>query len=223
LGKIKYWVLVSSPLLYFLLQFQPFLLLIFSPYSVAAPITFAIVYTVIFSASKPVGGLLFAAAFWSMARRVSGMQLRDYMIISAFGFALIFGSDQAIILVNIPYPPFGLATVSFMGLSSYLLLIGVYSSAISVGEDSKLRQSIRNYAMNEIRLLDNIGTAEMQREVEKRVIALTKQNQDKLVEDTGIQSSLTEEDMKQYLEQVISEVKMQRTSDRKGRTNNGKA
>ena len=108
-----------------------------------------------------------------------------------------------------------------MGLSSYLLLIGVYSSAISVGEDSKLRQSIRNYAMNEIRLLDNIGTAEMQREVEKRVIALTKQNQDKLVEDTGIQSSLTEEDMREYLEQVIREVKVQRAGNKTSETNNG--
>ena len=221
LGKIKYWVLVSSPLLYFLLQFQPFLLLIFSPYNMAAPVTFAIVYTIIFSASKPVGGLLFAAAFWSMAGKITSMQLREYMIISAFGLALIFGSDQAIILVNIPYPPFGLATVSFMGLSSYLLLIGIYSSAISVGEDSKLRQSIRNYAINETRLLDNIGTAEMQHRVEKRVITLTKQNQNRMAEETGIQSSLNEEDIKEYLEQVISEVKMQRTGNKKSETNNG--
>jgi len=40
-------------------------------------------------------------------------------------------------------------------------------------------------------------------------------------EETGIQSSLSEEDMKQYLEQVIGEVKMQRPSNKKGRTNNG--
>jgi hypothetical protein len=147
-----------------------------------------------------------------MARKISSRQLRDYMIISAFGFALIFGSDQAIILVNKPYPPFGLATVSFMGLSSYLLLIGIYSSAISVSEDSKLRQSIRNYAIKESRLLDSIGKAEMQREIERRVIAITKQNQDRMVEETGIQSSLTEEDIKKYLEQVIEEVKNRRDS-----------
>jgi MFS family permease len=213
LGRIRYWILVSSPLLYFLIQFQPFLLFVFFSYSVAAPVSFAIIYTVIFSASKPVGGLLFAAAFWSMARKISSRKLSNYMIICAFGLALIFGSDQAIILVNKPYPPFGLATVSFMGLSSYLLLIGIFSSAISVGEDSRLRQSIRNYAMKESRLLDSIGTAEMQRDIEKRVITLTKQNQDRMAEESGIQSSLTEEDMKQYLEQVIREVQMQKASD----------
>ena len=161
LGRIKYWILVSSPLLYFLIQFQPLFLYLFSSYMLTDPISFSIVYTIIFSASKPVGGLLFAAAFWSIARRMRIRQLRNYMIICAFGLALIFGSDQAIILVNKPYPPFGLATVSFMGLSSYLLLIGIYSSAISVGEDSRLRQSIRNYALKESRLLDSIGTAKM--------------------------------------------------------------
>jgi hypothetical protein len=51
------------------------------------------------------------------------------------------------------------------------------------------------------------------------VIALTKQNEDRMIEETGIQSSLTEEDMKQYLEQVIKEVKKQKTTTNK--TNNG--
>jgi hypothetical protein len=37
-------------------------------------------------------------------------------------------------------------------------------------------------------------------EIQKRVIELTKQNQDRVVEESGIQSSLTEEDMKQYLQ-----------------------
>ena len=134
------------------------------------------------------------------------------MIISAFGLALIFGSDQAIILVNKPYPPFGLATVSFMGLSSYLLLIGIYSSAISVSEDSKLRQSIRKFALKETKLLDSIGMAQMEQEIEKRVIVLTKQNQDRMTEESGIQPSLTEADMKEYLQQVIDEVKKRRGS-----------
>jgi hypothetical protein len=31
-----------------------------------------------------------------------------------------------------PYSPFGLPTVSFMGLFAYMLLVGIFSSAISV-------------------------------------------------------------------------------------------
>jgi hypothetical protein len=125
------------------------------------------------------------------------------------GLALIFGSEKAIILANRPYPPFGLATISFLGLSSYLVLVGIYSSAISLSEDSKLRQSIRNFAI-ESKLLDSIGMAHMEQEIQKRVLAFTKRNQDRMAEETGIQSSLTEEDMREYLQQVIEEVKKER-------------
>jgi DNA-binding protein Fis len=81
---------------------------------------------------------------------------------------------------------------------------GVYSSAISVSEDSKLRQSIRNSALKETKMLDSIGMAQMEQEIQRRVIALTKQNQDRIAEESGIHSSLTEEDMKEYLESQVS-------------------
>jgi hypothetical protein len=105
------------------------------------------------------------------------------------------------------YPPFGLATVSLMGLAAYLVLVGIYSSAISMSEDSKLRQSIRQFALREAKLLDSIGTAQMEQEIRKKVLAFTKQNQDRMTEETGIHPSLTDEDVKAYLEQVINEVK----------------
>ena len=57
-----------------------------------------------------------------------------------------------------------------MGLASYLVLIGIYSSAISISEDSRLRSSIRNFAIKEANLLDSIGTAHMEQEIQKKVI-----------------------------------------------------
>jgi hypothetical protein len=90
-------------------------------------------------------------------------------------------------------------------------LVGIYSSAISVSEDSELRKSIRRYAIEESRLLDSIGMAQMEREIEKKVLAFTKRNQDKMAEETGIQSSLSEIEMKQYLEGVLQEMRKQKT------------
>jgi hypothetical protein len=95
----------------------------------------------------------------------------------------------------------------------YLVPIGIYSSAISVAEDSKLRQSIRSFAIRGSRLLDSLGMAEIERQVQRKVIAFTKQSQDRMTEETGIQSSLTEDDIKQYLEQVIKEVKKPKMSN----------
>ena len=79
-----------------------------------------------------------------------------------------------------------------------------------MSEDSKLRQSIRNLAVQESKLLDSIGTAHMEQEIQRRVLTITKQNQDRMAEETGIQSSLTDEDVKDYLGQVLEEVKKEK-------------
>ena len=106
--------------------------------------------------------------------------------------------------MSFTYPPFGLATVSFLGISSYLLFIGIYSSAISVSQDINLRKSIINHALREVKLLESIGTAQVQQEIEKKVMIFTKKTRDLMVEDTGITPSLNDAEIKKYLEDVIS-------------------
>jgi len=76
------------------------------------PVTFGIVYNLIFGLSKVVGGILFGIAFWTIAKKLGQTQVREYMVISAYGLILLFVSNQAIFLVNYNYPPFGFATVS---------------------------------------------------------------------------------------------------------------
>jgi hypothetical protein len=219
-GRVKYWVIVSLPLVYFLSQFVSYSLNLFASLLTSDPIFYGTLLSVLFTVSKAAGGILFGVAFGTMARSIrQGSAVRDYMIVSAVGFALLFVSNQAIVLSNAFYPPFGLATVSFMGLSCYLILVGIYSSAISVSEDSILRQSIRAIAIKESKLLDSIGMAQMEQQIQKKVVEFTKRNQDRMAEETGIQSSLSEEDVKEYLQQVIREVKKQKTTTKK--TNNG--
>jgi hypothetical protein len=85
-------------------------------------------------------------------------------------------------MVNAPYPPLGLTSISFTGVASYLIFAGIYSSAVSISQDSKLRKSIRNFALTEASLLDSIGSAHMEQEIQNKVIMLTKQNREKMVE-----------------------------------------
>ena len=49
-------------------------------------------------------------------------------------------------------------------------------------------------------------------QIQKKVITFTKRNQDGMAEETKIQPSLAVEDMKEYLEQVVREVKKNPTS-----------
>lgn len=206
LRQVRYVAILSLPLVYFLLQFLPPFQYIITALPQSESVFF--LYTLIFTFSKAIGGILFGIAFWVIARTLGHTHIvRDYMIISAYGLVLMFISNQAVLLVNIIYPPFGLVTVSLMGLSSYLLLLGVYSSAISVSEDSKLRESIRQAALSEPQLLDSIGTAQMEQDIQKRVLTVTRKTRELMTEDTGIQSSLSDDDIKLYLRQVIEEVK----------------
>jgi hypothetical protein len=83
---------------------------------------------------------------------------------------------------------------------------------VSVAEDSDLRQSIRVLAIRESRLLDSIGAAQMQQQIQKRVMTLTKRNQDTMAQTIGIQSSLSDEDIRQYLDQVLNELHTKKAS-----------
>ena len=66
--------------------------------------------------------------------------------------------------------------------------------------------------MKDSKLLDAIGTAHMEREIEKKAISLTKRYQDRMTDETGIQSSYSEDDIKEYLEEVIQEVHERKTN-----------
>ena len=208
LGRIKYWVIISIPLAYFLIQFQPLFVNLFYQLLQSNPTFFSILSTLIFTFSKPLGGILFGIAFWTTAKKLrKDSVVRDYITIAAYGLILLFVSNQAIVLVTTSYPPFGLITTSFVGLSSYLILVGVYSSAISVSEDIKIRQTIRKFAIKESKLLDSIGTSHMEDELQRRVMKLAKEQHEVLTQQTGVEPSLSESEAKDYLYKVMQEVK----------------
>jgi hypothetical protein len=207
IGKAKYWILVSIPLAYFLTQFQTILLYLFSPIRLTDPILFGIAYTLVFSASKPIGGILFGISFWIVSRGLNNPQVKKYMIISGYGLLFLFTASQHQILLLNPYPPFGLPTICYVGLASYLILIGVYSSALSVAEDKKLRQLIRMSVVKEASLLDSMGTAVMEDRIRQKVEKITKEQKLVLIQETGIEPSLDDSEISQFVENVIQEVK----------------
>ena len=87
---------------------------------------------------------------------------------------LLFTSNQGTTLIYAPYPPFGLITTSLIGLSSYMLLVGIYSSAMSISRDTELRKFINTIADREIRLLGSIGFAQAEQELVTKVIPLAR-------------------------------------------------
>lgn len=213
LGKTKYWIMVIIPLVYFLSQFQPLFLVTFVEFRLSDPVLFGIIYNLIFAMSKPVGGLLFGIPFWYIAKHLSDQRVKTYLRISAIGIILLFTSNQPTGLILVPYPPYGIVTISFMVLASYMLYLGIYSASLSVSEDARLRRYIRTITRTEAKFLDVIGTAEMEREVQRKVILFSKKK-NVMQQETGITSSLNEDDMKKYLNEVLQEVHDLRRKDK---------
>lgn len=83
----------------------------------------------------------------------------------------------------------------------------IYSTAISVAQDSELRKFVRRLAVRESKLLDSIGSAQVEQEVIKKVMPLLHSQAHNIEEETGIDSSHTDEEAKQHLEDVLAEVR----------------
>jgi hypothetical protein len=207
LGKIRYWILVLIPLVYFLSQFESIFLNLFVSFRKEDPILFGVIYTLIFSATKPVGGILFGIAFWSTSRNIESKVVKNYLIISAYGMILIFAANQPVGLTLIPYPPYGLVTISFLGLASYLVFIGIYSTSMSVALDTTLRGMIRKSTLDESKFIETIGTSEMEKLIERRVRAMISKTEANFKKEVGIESSLTESEAVEYIKKVLDEVK----------------
>jgi signal transduction histidine kinase len=210
LGKVKFWTIISIPIASFLSIFVFVTPYVMSYSSSDTDTIFKIIVVDALGYTLPaaISGILFGLPFWMIARTLSySSALKDYMIIAGCGFALF---ELAIIgsVMLASYPPLGLASVSFVGLSSYVILMGIYSSAVSMSEDAKLRQAIRKSAVDESKLLVGIGSAQMEQKIEKKVIEMAKDQSASMTEQTGVQLSLTEHDMKQYLSTVLKEIKV---------------
>jgi len=206
LGAIKFWIIMLVPLLYFLSQFQPLLTSMLFDYTSGNPMLFSTVYVLMLEVSAPVGGILFGLAFMIVARKIQNAKVKGYLVISGIGLLLLLISYRHQEIITGPFPPFGLLSASFMGLASFLVFIGIYSAATSVSQDSVLRQSIRKVAFQEASFLEAIGTAEIDQEIERRAVTVAKEQQGALTQQTGILSSLTESDMKQYVSEVLKEI-----------------
>jgi len=202
-GKVRFWIMMAAPMIYYLIEFPLFSLGFFTPSEDSNAMT----NILIFSLSAVFAGILFGVAFLSIARTLKfGTAARNYMIIAAYGFVLFYIAGSAW-TSQAAYPPYGLISVSFTGLSCYLIYNGLYFSAVSISQDMTLRQSIKKSVMEQSKLLHNIGTAEMENEIQKQLLPAARKVSESMSDKTGIETSMDENDIKSYMQVVLKELR----------------
>lgn len=206
IGSVRFWALVFLPLIYFLSNFITLYQEFYPESTVTKGISenFAIpilLYTVSITAC----GILFGLGFLLIARSISPTShIKEYMMIAGLGVILFFNTSSAVVL-QAAYPPFGLPNVSFVGLAAYLVFFGLYHSALSIAHDVKLRQLVRNSVIKDSGFLNSIGNAQMIGEMEDKVLKITKKYSDVLQEKSGEESSMSDEEIRNYIHYVINE------------------
>ena len=170
-------------------------------------------------AALALAGLFVAIIFFVSAKnmkRIHGSQdnvISRYLTIAGFGFLLtLVASSPAVHVIDrmhTPFPPFATLTWAFLGFSTYLVSTGFYLSAITISQDIGLRKSVRQVATEESssRLLDNIGTAQMEQAIQDRVQKIAKEQEENLKQETGVRQEVSQEDVEAYVKEVLEEVK----------------
>jgi hypothetical protein len=115
----------------------------------------------------------------------------------------ISNEDARIYLL--PYPPFGLVTISFIGISSYLLMVGIYYSSVSTSMNIQIRSMIERSTDKELNFLSNIGRSQIEKQILNRVKVLTEKFADDLKEDSGVGMSLKTEEIIQQISLIMKE------------------
>src|ERR687892_1597451 len=197
MNRAVFWAMISIPLILYLVGKSPDLFDI-DPEPWTRPL---------FRGANIVIGIMFGVAFLLMARRRPAV--KDYLTVAAIGVMII---SIAFSVSNLQQT-FGIAAHSLVLLSSYLFAIGLYYAAISISHDSTLRKSIRT-AINDTPsdLLQSAGLAETQQRLEQEVLKLARNQSDNLLKQTGVRPSMEEEDVKNYLEDILP--KLQRSVER---------
>jgi hypothetical protein len=207
-GKFWFWLFSASPIVFFLAQFATLLVPVLSAVTTFDPFLAARISALIATVVKPISGLMLGLSFWVIARTMDRTNpLKIYLIISGLGLLLLFATNQALLLSIAPYPPFGFASITLTGLSAYLAVVGIYTSTVSISNDAKIRKSIKSLAKSESRLLDSIASAEMQKEIQNKVIKVIKAQSTEIEQQTGAKPSMTDDEIKEYLDKALKEIR----------------
>ena len=206
ISKGRYILLIAAPLVYYIGQYFIALNILF-PFIDSSSTSFIFYYTTFFTFSSVGGSVIFAMSFWLIAKDLSrNRDISTYLKMCGFGFIIFFISATAT-LIHTPYPPFGIISISIVGFSSYYILYGIYSSSVSLSEDVNLRTLIKKSTISELKFMTSMSRGYLQDRVVNQVYDATQKFEKNIEEQTGISPSLSKDEIKLLIKQILDELR----------------
>jgi hypothetical protein len=210
IGRIKFWIMVLVPSIYYISILLD-ALGIYVPESETELFN----YYIYASLNGIIGGVLLGLLFWSISRTMKpNKAVMNYLLLCSYGLVLLSIATVGQVSVA-AFPPFGIAAFSMLPLSSYMIILGLYSAATSISQDIRLREYIKELCKADSGFLSTIGEAQLEKKVQAKASDLenvVKEQRVELEKKSGIESSIQEQDIKQYLLEVLQEVDRHKSS-----------
>lgn len=200
-GKIKYWILVCIPLLYFLLPFLIYEFSLLDNLFLEYGKQFNLLISIFLGPYKQLGGILFGFTFLISAKKTKQKDTKTLLWTAGIGIILLFGST---VITNtfITAPPFGLITISFAGLAAYMLLIGIFNLSVQLSKNYIIRRELNTDLNNQFNLFNNIGLAETEKLLERKVKHVLKTTT--LLQEEESKNDI--EDYREFIDEVLQEL-----------------
>ncbi|MGZ5472306.1 MAG: hypothetical protein ACXWE0_11620, partial [Nitrososphaeraceae archaeon] len=161
IGKIKYSITLSIPMIYFLFQYSPLLLEQIGTLSsllMTEGSLFLYFYNFVLNTVNIGTGLLFGISFYILSRSLVYDQLKYYLVICGTAIMIIFSSGISTILILAPYPAWAIVSITFILPASFLLLIGLDSATYYIANDTLIRRFLYHHR-KEFELFQALGSS----------------------------------------------------------------
>ena len=201
---LQFWIIMIIPLILFVLNLFPttitFVIYLISLYPFLFPL-----YTILSTFAFLIGPIIFSLAIFLMIRNTDNQIFKNHLLPIAYGLFLIFASTQSNLFPQILYPPFGLITILFTGLSLFLMFLGFYSSSIYITRNYYL---VRTFVdrVYQYEFFKNIAKSELEKEVKTIFNKIKKDNIFPLAEKENV-DEINKEEVTKLMEFVKGELK----------------
>jgi hypothetical protein len=207
LNKVALALLISLPLIgYFGADIEAFHISQLSAFTEGPNFLVFLSLTGIFS------WLSHSFAFFYVARKVPQGSIKIFLNMTAIGF-IFFSLSYPIDVSQGTYPPYAANSFSLFPISVFMVLFGIYGSALSLSQDIILRKHVKLLARGDQSLLSSIGTAHMENEVVRSVAnlkALVDNEESNLKKLSGLDTPMNNEEVRDYVGEIISEFRNKR-------------
>ena len=205
IGKIKYSITLSVPIIYFLFQYSPLLLEQMGTLSylvMAEGSLFLYFYNFVLNTVNIGTGILIGISFYVLSRSLVYDDLKYYLIICGTGIMIIFSSGVSTILTLAPFPAWAIVSLSFILPASFLFLIGLDSATYYIASDTLIRRYLYRHR-DQFGLFQALGYTKASDIVEQKV----RKQLDNVKDKAFFEPVYELEDTKEYIQKVIKEMK----------------